>query len=132
MHRIMTKELHSRFVELPGVTAAEPEGSFYFFADFEGNRERLSSAGMNTSREVAQALLAHPHHIATVSGEALIMPPESLTFRIAAVDYDGPAAMAEYQSSPPSSPEAEKAFAEKHAGPMLGGVEKLRAWIEAL
>jgi len=132
MHRIMTKELHSRFVTLPGVTSPEPEGSFYFFADFEGNRERLSSAGLNTSREVAKALLDHPHHLATVSGEALVMPPESLTFRIAAVDYDGAAALAAFQSSPPPSPEAELAFAEKHAGPMLAGVEKLRAWMEAL
>ena len=132
MHRIMTKELHSRFVTLPGVTSPEPEGSFYFFADFEGYRDRLNSAGLNTSREVAKALLAHPHHIATVSGEALIMPPESLTFRIAAVDYDGAASMADYQSSPPASPEAEKAFAEKHTGPMFAGVETMRAWMEAL
>ena len=132
IHRIMTLELHRRFSTLPGLTATTPEGSFYFFVDFEGLRTRLEAAGLTTSREVADALLGHPNHVATVSGQALLMPPESLTLRIAAVGYDGAAAMKAYQADPPTNGDEEKAFAEKHAAPMLAGVETLRRWIEGL
>jgi len=132
IHRIMTTELYRRFITLPGVTATEPQGSFYFFADFNSLRDRINAAGLETSRDVAASLLAHPHHIATVSGASLLMPPDSLTFRIAAVDYDGAAALADYQADQPTTPDAEAAFAERHAAPMMGGVETLRSWINSL
>ena len=132
MHRMMTTELYRRFLTLPGVTATEPAGSFYFFADFNALGDKIRAAGMQGSKDVAGALFGHPLHVAMVSGEALAMPPANLTFRIAAVDYDGKAALSAYQASPPRTPEEEAAFIERHAAPMMNGVERIRGWIDAL
>jgi aspartate aminotransferase len=132
LHRIMTTDLSRRFVELEGVEATAPAGSFYFFADFEGLRQKLRSLGVNTGMELEHLLYGHPHHIAMVAGESLVMPPESLTFRVASVDYDGAAAMAAYLDASPRSADEERAFVETHAPRLILGVERLRRWIDSL
>jgi aspartate aminotransferase len=132
IHRIMTLDLARRFRELPGVEATTPEGSFYFFADFEGLRDKLNAKGIKTGVELEHVLYDHPHHIAMVAGESLVMPPESLTFRVASVDYDGPAAMQAYLDEPPRTESEERAFVEAHAPRLLMGVTRLRRWIESL
>ena len=132
IHRIMTTDLARRFRELPGVDATTPQGSFYFFADFEGMREKLAAKGVTTGVELEHLLYDHPHHIAMVAGESLFMPAESLTFRVASVDYDGPAAMQAFLDDPPDTPEAERAFVETHAPRLIMGVTRLRRWIASL
>ena len=132
IHRIMTTDLSRRFSELSGVEATTPEGSFYFFADFEGLRSKLESHEIRTGMELEQVLYGHPHHIAMVAGESLLMPEESLTFRVASVDYDGRAAMAAYLEEPPEDDSSERAFVEAHAPRLLMGVERLRRFIDSL
>lgn len=132
LHRMMTTDLARRFAELDGVTTTTPEGSFYFFADFEGLRDRLARKGVKTGMELEHLLYDHPHHIAMVAGESLIMPPESLSFRVASVDYDGEKAMAAYQADPPQTAHEERAFVEAEAPRLALGVERLRRWIASL
>lgn len=132
LHRIMTTDLSRRFAELEGVTTTTPEGSFYFFADFEGLRGKLEAKGLRTGMDLEHLLYDHPHHIAMVAGESLIMPPESLTFRVASVDYDGEKAMAAYLDEPPKTAEQERAFVEAQAPRLVLGVERLRRWIDSL
>ena len=132
IHRIMTVDLARRFRALPGVDATTPEGSFYFFADFEGLRETLASVGITTGVQLEHLLYDHPHHIAMVAGESLFMPPESLTFRVASVDYDGSAAMQAYLDNPPTTVDDERAFVEAHAPRLLMGVTRLQRWIDSL
>lgn len=132
MHRIMTTDLARRFQELDGVNVTPPQGSFYFFADFEGLRGKLASKGIQTGVALGDLLYGHPHHIAMVAGEYLIMEPESLTFRVASVDYDGKQALAAYFAAPPQGADAERAFVEHHAPRLVLGVERLRRWIESL
>ena len=67
-----------------------------------------------------------------VAGEYLIMPRESLTFRVASFDYDGTQAMADYLDAPPKGADAERAFVENNAPRLLMGVERLRRWIDSL
>ena len=132
LHRIMTTDLSRRFSELDGVSATVPEGSFYFFADFEGLRDKLASKGIHTAMDLEHVLYDHPHHIAMVAGESLLMPADSLTFRVASVDYDGDKAMAAYLDAPPTGPAEERAFVEAQAPRLLMGVERLRRFIESL
>ncbi len=73
MHRIMTTDLARRFQELEGVDVTTPQGSFYFFADFEGLRDKLAGKGIQTSVELGDLLYDHPHRIAVVAGDYLIM-----------------------------------------------------------
>ena len=82
--------------------------------------------------ELEHLLYDHPHHIAMVAGESLIMPPESLTFRVASVDYDGGKAMAAYVDDPPQNSEKERAFVEAVAPRLVLGVERLRRFIDSL
>ena len=132
IHRIVTIDLARRFRELPGVDATTPEASFYFFADFEGLRDKLAAKGIKTGMELEHLLYDHPHHIAMLSGESLFMSPESLTLRVASVDYDGPATMQAYLDDPPKTAEDERAFVETHAPRLLMGVTRLQRWIESL
>ena len=132
IHRIMTTDLARRFRELEGVDVTTPQGSFYFFADFEGLRDKLAPYGIQTGVELGDLLYGHPHHIAMVAGEYLMMPPESLTFRVASVDYDGNQAMKAYLEEPPKGAGDERAFVESNAHRLLMGVERLRRWIESL
>ena len=132
IHRIMTTELSHCFSKLSGVRTTKPEGSFYFFADFNDLKAKINAKGMKDSHDVANALLDHPHHVATVSGAALVMPPENLTFRIAAVDYDGKAALAAYLEKPPKTTEEEVAFVETNTVRLLSGIDILRNWIASL
>ncbi len=132
IHRIMTIDLARRFRELPGVEATTPEGSFYFFADFEGLRGKLAAKGVKTGMELEHVLYDHPHHIAMVAGQSLVMSPESLTFRVASVDYDGPAAMSAYLDQSPKTANEERAFVEEYAPRLLMGITRLRRWIDSL
>ena len=63
---------------------------------------------------------------------ALLMPPEDMTFRIAAVDYDGKSTLAAYKANPPKTPDEEQAFVAEHAPRLLSGVVILQGWIASL
>ena len=75
-------------------------------------RDKLAGKGIRTSVELGDLLYDHPHHIAVVAGDYLIMPPESLTFRVASVYYDGKQTMEAYLEEPPKGADAERAFVE--------------------
>ena len=132
LHRMMTTELARRFGELPGVTTTTPQGSFYFFANFDARGDELRAKGIADSRTMATRLLEEPCRVAMVSGASLLMPPESLTFRIAAVDYDGAAVMKAYEQERPQGLQAERAFVAQHAAGLLSGVERLRSFLDSL
>lgn len=114
IHRMMTGELARRFAALPGVTTTEPQGSFYFLASFNDRRAELGARGIHTSGQLAASLLDHPHHVAVVSGEAVVMPPEDLSCRAA----------------PPRTAAEEAAFVERYGAPLLSGVARTAAWLE--
>ncbi len=95
-------------------------------------RDKLAGKGVQTGAALGDLLYDHPHHVAMVAGEYLIMPPESLAFRVASVDYDGKQAMEAYLEDPPKGTDAERAFVETNAPRLLMGVERLRQWIESL
>ena len=130
IHRIMTGELARRFAALSGVTTTEPEGSFYFVAGFNGRRAELAARGIETSSQLAASLLDHPHHVAVVSGEAVVMPPEDLSCRVAATDYDGASALAAYRAEPPLTAAEEAAFVERYGASLLRGVTRTAAWLD--
>ncbi len=64
-------------------------GVHYSEGTFEtGGLSNDRSAG-DYSNQLGIAMLDHPHHIATVTGDAIMLPPDTLGARIAFVDYDG-------------------------------------------
>jgi aspartate aminotransferase len=86
--------LYERFQAL-GLFCPRPEGAFYLFPDFKPYRETLAARGITTGAALAEALL-NDAGVATLPGADFGMAPESLTLRIASVDYDGAEVLARF------------------------------------
>lgn len=76
-----------------GVEVHPAQGGFYLFPAFDRFRNRLSARGVDTSEKFAAALIADTG-VAVLPGSAFGMPAESLTARLAFVDFDGEQIMA--------------------------------------
>ena len=92
--------LFERFQAM-GLSCPRPEGAFYLFPDFEPHREALAARGITTGAALAEALL-NEAGVATLPGEDFGMAAESLTLRIASVDYDGAEVLARFSKGAPS------------------------------
>ena len=91
IHQLASTYLYRRLSDM-GVDCVKPVGAFYLFPDFEDFREQLAAIGIRTAPELCRYLL-NRHQVALLPGSAFSMPEESLTVRIASVDYDGIAAI---------------------------------------
>jgi aspartate aminotransferase len=76
-----------------GVAVYDPEGGFYLFPDFSAYREKLAACGITTGAELTQTILEDTG-VALLPGSAFGMPKDSLTARLAYVDFDGAGALA--------------------------------------
>lgn len=132
IHEIVAGEVSRRLATIDGVTVHPPQGGFYLVADLSGLGEALGAIGLTTSAAVMEALIAHPTHLGVLAGSSLLLDPSDLRFRIAFVDYDGAAALAEYQREPPRSTAQQRTFFEAVAPRMVEGIERLRRWTSAV
>ena len=82
-----------------------------------------------TSNELGHSLLSHPFHIATVTGDAVMLQPDDYGARIAFVDYNGKETFENYKQSPPQSKEEELEFVQRNTPRMVDGVEKLKQYV---
>lgn len=81
---------------------------------------------------LAPALLAHPYHIATITGRSVFVAPTNFSARISFVDYDGKAAYQDYKTNPPENKAEEEKFLEKHGAHMLSGLNNLKEFVAHL
>lgn len=132
IHELIGQRLSERFARIPGIKATRPNGGFYFLVDFNERKEMMLKRGIKNANELGKALIAHPHHIAVVTGDALVVPPDNYSARIAFVDYDGPAAYEEYLSNPPVTEKDKEVFFTRHASRMIEGAEALEQFIDTL
>lgn len=75
-----------------GVKVHPSEGGFYLFLDFSAFTESLKARDIHTSEALMNTLMSETG-VALLPGTAFGMPPESLTARLAYVDFDGSAAL---------------------------------------
>lgn len=132
IHGIVGRYFSALFNEIDRVGATIPGGGFYFYVDFNGLRDDLIRNDVKTSNELALSLLAHPYHVAVVSGDALMLAPDDFGARIAFVDYDGKSAYERYKSDPPLSEAGEEAFVKECTPAMLVGVRKVKEFVERI
>jgi aspartate aminotransferase len=132
IHRIMTTRLATLCRRIPGVRATMPDGGFSFMADLNGITEKLQAAGIQYSNDLAPAMIQHPYHIATVTGEAMMAAYTDFFIRFSATDYDGASALAAYRADPPNNETDEEAFFQRFGTRMIAGMEKFRSWIADL
>ena len=130
IHRIMGQFVSAGFNEIDGINATTPHGAFYFFADFNEMSEDLIRNGVTTSNELGHSLLSHPHHIATVTGDACLLDPDDFGARIAFVDYAGKEAFETYRQNPPKTKSEEIEFVKNNAPKMVNGIAALKRYVE--
>jgi aspartate aminotransferase len=131
IHALIGQKLSERFARIPGLNVTEPKGGFYFLADFNHLGETMQKKGIGCANELSKALIAHPHHIAVVTGDSLVVEPDNFCARIAFVDYDGSAAYDDYRQNPPANEHEKEGFFTKHAARMLRGAEALENFLNS-
>jgi aspartate aminotransferase len=129
IHRIMGQYMSAEFNTIEGIKATIPEGTFYFFADFNELTEDLRRNGVSTSNELERSLIAHPHHIATVTGDACMLRADDYGARIAFVDYDGKQAYENFRESHSKTRSDEREFVKQNATRMVNGIGALRKYV---
>lgn len=80
--------------------------------DFNRLSNKLKTKGIANSNELGHALLDHHHHIVTVTGDSILVSPNTFAARIVFVDCDG-----------------ERGSVVKHAAHMLKGIEALKNFV---
>ncbi|MEJ2716789.1 MAG: aminotransferase class I/II-fold pyridoxal phosphate-dependent enzyme, partial [Deltaproteobacteria bacterium] len=110
IHRIMGQFSSDQVNNMDGIRATVPQGAFYLFADFNRLAKDLKRKNIMTSNQLETSLMAHPHHVATITGDSLLLRPDDYGARLAFVDYDGKAAYERYKMNPPKSPAEEREF----------------------
>ena len=130
--RIMTTRLARMMQGIDGIRATTPEAGYYFMVDLNPLSQNLVQAGISYSNDLAPALISHPYHIATVTGEAMMAPYGDYFVRIAVTDFDGETALLSYLEKPPLGEAEEEKFFFAHGSRMIQGIEKFKEWIEAI
>ncbi len=117
----------TRRLAAAGVRLNPPAGGFYLWLDFSPLRERLAARGLGDSPALCERLLAEAG-VALLPGASFERPPEELTARLAYVDFDGGAALAESAETPADTP-LPPGFLERRCGRVLAGVGALCDWL---
>ncbi len=91
IYRFVMHYMHQRFIDM-GLNCPKPEGSFYLFPDFDNYQDVLKSSGILTSHQLMENILEQSG-VALLPGSDFYMPATSLSARVAAVDFDGPAVL---------------------------------------
>jgi aspartate aminotransferase len=80
-----------------GLKVHSCKGGFYLFPDFSAYSEKLAKRGIKTSQQLTQALMTEAN-VALLPGSAFGMKENSLTTRLAFVDFDGQQALLQTES----------------------------------
>ena len=107
-------------LEDAGLRVHPPQGGFYLLLDFSPFAERLAQRGILTDERLCEQLLDESG-VALLPGKAFGMPEVALTARLAYVDFDGEAALADADRI--------ESLVAKHASRMLEGIAILKAWL---
>ena len=111
-----------------GATVPEPQGGFYVFPRFGDSSARLSgSRRPATSARLCRELLEQTG-VAVLPGSDFGRPPDELSTRLAAVDFDGGAALSALAELPSGTPPDDE-FLTRHCQPTLRGLDQLLDWL---
>jgi aspartate aminotransferase len=77
-------------------------------------------------------LISHPFHIATITGDSVIIREDNFGARIAFVDYDGKRVFENCKNNPPKTKTDEEEFVKKNAPRMVKGLKALDDYIKSI
>jgi aspartate/methionine/tyrosine aminotransferase len=127
--RIMTTRLALITKKIEGIRVTIPEAGYYFMVDLNPLTREIEKTGIRHSNDLAPALISHPYHIATVTGEAMMAPYGDYFIRFAATGYDGERALLAYLEKPPVGEDEEETFFRFHGSKMIKGIENFNTWV---
>jgi aspartate aminotransferase len=130
IHRIMGHYLSDEWNKVDGIKINRPDGTFYFFADFNELSDDLKKKGVINSNQLGESLLSDPHHLGTVTGDACMLDPDDYGARIAFVDYDGKQAFENYKNNPPKTTQDELEFVKQNAPMLVKSTDAVRGWVD--
>ena len=108
-----------------GVRVHPPQGGFYLLLDFNRFADKLQHQGIESDSQLCEQLM-DDIGVALLPGTAFGMAPDTLTARLAYVDFDGTAALADVSSFEDGNAES---FVTQHAGKMMDGTRLLCEWL---
>lgn len=129
IHQMMGQYMCQQWDSVDGISATNPEGAFYFFADFNSLSTDLRKKGVDNSNKLAESLLSCPFHIAVVTGDACMLESDNYGARIAFVDYDGKKTFDDYKENPPKNDSEKLEFVKRNAPLMVRSVDSLKQWV---
>jgi aspartate aminotransferase len=113
----------ARRLQQAGVAVDIPDGAFYLFPDFEPLRAKIEAKGVQTPQDLCHRLLEDTG-VAALPGTDFGRPHDEFTLRMAYVDFNGEAAIANAHHS------IDEAWLRTHCGRVLDGVERICAWVK--
>ena len=106
-----------------------PQGGFYMFPDFERFREPLAARNINDSETLCKEILSDTG-VAILPGSAFLKESNSLTARLAFVNFDGASTLSNYDNSNQNS--VSESFVKSYCQATVAGTEKLCSWLNKL
>lgn len=107
-----------------GLAIVEPQGGFYFLADFGALAAGLQARGIRTSRELCESLLEETG-VALLPGTDFGRADYELLARAACVDFDGARALDALWDRASA---VDEKFLREHCAPVVEAIERLVAW----
>lgn len=129
IHRIMGEYSFRALSAIDGVAATRPSATFYLLADFNGIAPGLRRAGIRTSQQLSEAMIAHPYHTAIVGGDSLVLERTDFRARLAFVDYDGARALEDYAHSRPATASEREQFVRRNAPRLVDGIAMIGRFV---
>jgi len=113
-----------------GLNLVRPEGGFYVFPDFSPFRDALEKRDIKTSAALATALLEETG-VALLPASDFGFMPDTLSVRMAFVDFDGQQALdlaaGDYQDR-----DIDEAFIDAACPRLKRGLDKIDTWLQTL
>jgi aspartate aminotransferase len=122
--RALGRWVHARLAA-SGVDVPVPAGGFYLYPDFGPHREALAARGILTSVHLCERLLTDTG-VAVLPGTVFGHPAETLTARLAFVDFDGGRAL----MAAGADAARDEAFLRACCGDVLEAVDLVAAWLQ--
>lgn len=127
IHKGAAKYLEKRFAEMK-VDCSRAYGAFYLFVDFENYRDKFRKRGIESGIVMCHHFL-EVCRVAMLPGEDFYMPVDSLTARVATVDYDGGFVL---ELAKKHSRGIDSSFIEEYCPSLKNGMDRLEAFLTNL
>ncbi len=126
IHKACAHYFYERLSDM-GIDCPAPQGAFYLFISFIKYKNQLENLGIKTNQELCKYLL-EKYQIALLPGDDFYYPIDSLTARLAFVDYNGKDVM----NAAKKSEQLNKQFIEKYCPNVKNGLDVLNNFLDSI